>query len=739
MNRKWSALSACLTLFLWMPVVQGNETVQVVLDSTAPRLEQFAAQEVADQLARLFDAMVVVRESPDKRTAEHTVLLGSPDTNSHIRTHFAKEWPELSDQGIFIRGTRHLGKPTILVGGGSPVATLWAVYELGYRFGVRYMLHGDVFPTEAVPLRFEGLDIKLEPEFRTRAWETIGDLACGSAAWGIEEQRRVLGQLAKLKFNQVVLSFSPWQPFVDYEFHGVNKSSAQLWHGGKLRVDGDTAGRQVFQGATEFHNPDFVGKKSYDELAAAGTNLAHGIIDAAHELGMTATLCFSVLEFPPEFETTLPESDRQGVTGMALRPGPRQLPNDPVWLQLAKTKIHAYRTTYPNVDAICLTLPELPHWREHSALAWSLLGTQLEIVKQNTLEEFLGTAISGADTESVQRRRSLAEGNINSLAFLQALLADDDLLKRKHQAPLPIMIRGIDSSLSSILEPLIPKNAGRLHGNDRSVRDLAADTELFGQMSAADAKQSSLVLSLHDEGLGPLPQCALSQLHELFTALHNKSWDGFLAAYPLVGDASPMLNYLSRASFDARMTPQESLEEFFAAVCGAATVASMTEFYTIIERATDIIHENDSKFGLPVPGVMMKHYYQDGLAPAWWAETLSRYGEAYNEVGRALHGSTLGGRPQMTYTLKRVVFGLLYFRTLQALRLAGDARQKGEAEQELEQVETALDFMYDGLRAMAEQTRSHSDLGAIAVLNAYGYHPILRKVNELQATEDDRE
>ena len=667
------------------------------------------------------------------------MLLGSPDTNPHIRTHFAHEWPALSDQGIFIRSTRHLGKPTILVGGGSPVATLWAVYELGYRFGVRYMLHGDVFPAKTVPVRLEGLDITLEPEFRTRAWETIGDVACGSAAWGIEEHRRVLGQLAKLKFNRVVLSFSPWQPFVDYEFHGVNKSSARLWHGGELRVDGDTAGRQVFQGATEFNNPDFVGKKSYDELTAAGTNLAHGIINAAHGLGMTAVLCFSLLEFPPEFEKILPAADRHGVTGMVVQPGPRQLPNDPVLLQLAKTKIHAYRTTYPNVDAICLTLPELPNWCEHDALALSLLGARLEIDEQSDLKELLDAAVSEEDTESGQRRRRMVKGNINSLAFLQALLADGDLLQRKHQGPLPLMVAGIDSRLFSILEPLIPKNAGRLHGNDRSVRELSADTELFGQMSPADAQQSSLVLTMHDEGLGPLPQCALTQLHELLTALHDKSWDGFLAAYPLVGDAAPMLNYLSRASFDARMTPQESLDELFAAVCGAATVASMTEFYTIIEQATDIIHENDSKFGLPVPGVMMKHYYQDGLAPEWWAETLSRYGEAYNEVGRALHGSTLGGRPQMTYTLKRVVFGLLYFRTLQALRLAGDARQKGEAEQELEQVETALDLMYGSLRAMAEQTRSHSDLGAIAVLNAYGYHPILRKVNELQATKDDRE
>ena len=64
MNRKRSAFAVCLTMFLCVPVVQGSETVHVVLDRTAPRLEKFAAQELAGQLTRVFDGMVVVRESP---------------------------------------------------------------------------------------------------------------------------------------------------------------------------------------------------------------------------------------------------------------------------------------------------------------------------------------------------------------------------------------------------------------------------------------------------------------------------------------------------------------------------------------------------------------------------------------------------------------------------------------------------------------------------------------------------
>ena len=34
----------------------------------------------------------------------------------------------------------------IVIGGGSPVATLWAVYELVERWGVRYLIDRDVYP-----------------------------------------------------------------------------------------------------------------------------------------------------------------------------------------------------------------------------------------------------------------------------------------------------------------------------------------------------------------------------------------------------------------------------------------------------------------------------------------------------------------------------------------------------------------------------------------------------------------
>src|SRR3954471_8956669 len=136
-------------------------------------------------------------------------------------------------------------------------------------------------------------------------WRNIGG-GCGS--WG------------RWKFNRVLLSFKPWQPFVHFEYKGHKKSTAVLRYGKRFPVDGDTAGRGAFGGAKEFENPDFVGKTTYEEKTKAGITLARGIIDSAHDLGMSAALAFSPFQFPAEFAGAFPGiPDEEGVAKTVRR------------------------------------------------------------------------------------------------------------------------------------------------------------------------------------------------------------------------------------------------------------------------------------------------------------------------------------------------------------------------------------------------------------------------------------
>ncbi len=56
--------------------------------------------------------------------------MGSPaNIPAVLRALGMSGWPKVSDQGIVLKRTRLDGKPALVIGGDSPVAKLWGVYE----------------------------------------------------------------------------------------------------------------------------------------------------------------------------------------------------------------------------------------------------------------------------------------------------------------------------------------------------------------------------------------------------------------------------------------------------------------------------------------------------------------------------------------------------------------------------------------------------------------------------------
>lgn len=265
--------------------------VTVVTGTVISKLERYAGEELTRLLVELFDAKVTVDESGVvPADAGHLILFGNPKTNPALDQSVVGHWPEdLSEQGHLLVSVERDGKTALVVGGGSPVATLWAVYELGHSFGMRYLLHEDFAPIDAPEFTLDGFDEVLEPKIRVRGWRTIDAGAAGQEAWGLADHEKLLVQLAKLKFNHLTLVTHPSQPFYDFEAgDAAKKDGGVLWGGEDFPVSGDTAGRAVFAGAKVFENPDFVGAATDKERVAAGLQLTRGIVTRAQELGMTA-------------------------------------------------------------------------------------------------------------------------------------------------------------------------------------------------------------------------------------------------------------------------------------------------------------------------------------------------------------------------------------------------------------------------------------------------------------------
>jgi hypothetical protein len=252
--------------------------VIIVSDSDDP-IEQYAASELSSLLKTLFEAEVKVATVVPE-AGGNVILLGSTAFNQGI---INKQAASISDQGLILKST----KSGLIIRGGSPVATLWAVYEFGHSFGMRYLPEGDYAPIDPPAFSLSGFDTALmEPAAKVRAWRAIDSGTAGQESWGLADYEKLLRQLAKLRFNQVDLVIHEGQPFRDFEKGG----DGELWDGRKFPVSGETAGRTVFDGAAVFENPDFAGKSTAEERSEAGLALMRGIRAAAKKLGMAVTI-----------------------------------------------------------------------------------------------------------------------------------------------------------------------------------------------------------------------------------------------------------------------------------------------------------------------------------------------------------------------------------------------------------------------------------------------------------------
>ena len=219
-------------------------------------------------------------------------LLGDPARHPSIsREH----WPALSDQGYVMR-TR--GNSVTL--GGSPVAVLWAVYDLVERWGVTYTLNGDVMPRTAGRFTVPRLDVVCEPALRIRSFRNFNAHAFGPESWSLAEQQRVIDQLLKMRFNAVHLNIWPQQPFVHYAFRGVRKQTAEMFWGWRFPTRG-MIGAERFGDEREFVHPSLRMDGTYEERLALGRSYMHGLMGYARRRGMTVGLGFAVTEFTDEF------------------------------------------------------------------------------------------------------------------------------------------------------------------------------------------------------------------------------------------------------------------------------------------------------------------------------------------------------------------------------------------------------------------------------------------------------
>ena len=192
-----------------------------------------------------------------------------------------------------------------------------------------------------------------------------------------------------------------------------------------------------------------------------------------------------------------------------------------------------------------------------------------------------------------------------------------------------------------------------------------------------------------------------------------------------------MIAFLSKAAWDPHATAEAVADDQFRAVCGDGCVADMRTLLRELGAATKQLEYEGLGFSFPVPGMMMKHW-KAGAMPGYLTDVRGHYELALAAAQRAQAQAPPEGRKQLDYWVGRLEFGIGYLDTVAAIKRAATAEAAKQTPEAVAQGEAALQALRQAIEAYARVAGDRSDVGAVAVLNEYGYRPLQDKVAKLK-------
>jgi hypothetical protein len=211
--------------------------------------------------------------------------------------------------------------------------------------------------------------------------------------------------------------------------------------------------------------------------------------------------------------------------------------------------------------------------------------------------------------------------------------------------------------------------------------------------------------------------------------------NGFTVQYEMLAELDPTMHYLSRAAWDKTVTARSAHDDLFTTITGGQIIADRLWLgFGHIESATELTAQSGSDFAVPSSNMLMKHYLAEP-APEWWEKLTEHYTQAMVELYRARGPADPRSQPLLYYYAKRSEYVLEYLGCVKAIRAAAIAKQNGDIDGTVEQLETAIESLYNAIDTLGDVAQDPSDRGLIAALNANAYRPLVAEYERLAEEE----
>ncbi len=569
--------------------------ISISLSPSAGHLVRRAADLLQSYLARIFGVQVV-----ENNDAGPSILIGRID-DPHVQAA-STGLPQLTSQGHLLR---RVDPKTILLAGGSDAATAWAVYELLERYGVRFLLSEDVLPAEPGPFQLPELDLVLEPAQKLRSWRLMCELPYGPLMWTLEDQKRFIGQLHKLKFNGLHYSIWPAQPFTHFEIDGVAKQTADTMQRDTLRLLPDTPGYESLQDFGDPMLPPWMaGLSAYEDRLAAGQGLLHAIMDEGDAHEMHSSVGFQPMEVPIEFAPLLEDPTKHSIQLGALTCAEQADLMNPKHRKVFHAIVEAHLETWSRCDEFLLGLPEHPHAERKFEESWGVLAKRFGLEPRFNVEEILDLAANDVlQTGGTDRAVREFKSSISMLRFIREILEETRFLDRAADKNIDVGLsvgsRFSYGILGEVLWPGCIVSTVLDYTPTASVRRLHLMHDID-----TDKVNARAVLTFQDDNVGWVPTLEAESNHILLQTGHQAGWQGYTTRYWPIGDLDPAVLHVARSSWIPTYTPREAYVDYAEHALGEHTAETFCNAMWLLTDATVLLDTTFLGFLFPVDEII---------------------------------------------------------------------------------------------------------------------------------------
>ena len=548
---------------------------------------------------------------------------------------------------------------------------------------MRFLLHEDVLPAPAPgnsgALYLPDVDLVLEPLTPLRCWRQFSELATGPGMWGLEQHRAFTRQIFKLKFNGVILSLWPQQPFVDFEVDGVTRQSACMLFDQKFPIDSDTIGHERMPASAFLNNPDLAGAESYAQMLEAGRRLIGGILDNARSLGMHTAMGMQPFEFPVEFRHILEQPTQDSIQLGGQSCAERGDLKNPRHVALVRAHIEAYLDQWPQIDALHLNMPEWPQAEKTFRSCWQELDDKFDLEKDYPLEGLLAQA-SQLTPGGVERSERELKSTVTMLHFFDGFFTDSDVLDRaaSQGTKVSLDLTVTSAPLFGLIDKVLWPDAGIVNVLDytspRAVRRMH-----YMESLDADRVRGHLNITLQDDNTGWLPQVATQSIDLLLREMQRLKWQGFCTRSWPIGDLDPTVAYMARACWNRDTTPGAAYEDHFCHAYGPEAKEDLCRVMRLLEDATILLDVDYFYLFFPVLGNMCRPFEYPEPMPVTLLHVRATYEQCrrilVRQQGRITASS---GDDRLAYMIGRLDFAIGALTEKQLLHEGCDAFHKAQ-------------------------------------------------------------